>query len=92
MQLSYISNIFNPRGGGGQNKPSDMATALTSSPVPMFGKDTEYPTGGSQLSGTFTYTTPSGTTVTATYQWWVGDTTPPPTGGNCLFSGIATGS
>jgi hypothetical protein len=92
MQVSFIGNNMFVQGGLQNNVPFDSAVALNSSFVPMFVNSATRVTHGSQLSGTFTYTTPSGSTVTGTYQWWAGDTTPPPTGGNCLFSGTATGS
>lgn len=92
MQVSYVGNNINQGGHALPNVPYDNAVALNSSLVPMFGTSPDYPTDGAQLSGTFTYTTPTGATVTGTYQWWAGDTTRPPTGGNCLFSGTALGS
>jgi hypothetical protein len=63
---------------------------LTGTPQPLFGTQ-EYETNGNQLAGTFTYTTPAGANVTATYQWLTGNETPVPALGSyeCVFSGIA---
>jgi hypothetical protein len=61
---------------------------LESTAQPLFGSQ-ETGTDGTQLGGTFTYTSPEGHEVTANYQWWVGDEVKALNGVECLFSGNA---
>jgi hypothetical protein len=77
-----------PYNRAGDTAAHDQTTGLDSVHRPLIPDET--PTNGTQLGGSFTYTTPAGASVTANFEWWAGDTVPPLGGAaNCLFSGAA---
>jgi hypothetical protein len=78
-----------PYNRAGDTVAHDQTTGLDSVHRPLIPDET--PTDGTQLGGTFIYTTPDGRSVSGNFQWWAGDTVKPMGGAaNCLFSGIAS--